>query len=121
MKSLAERFGTPDPACCMVCRRHAYAIGTTKGNKLPIYWLCDDPACLKFGKTVLNMAAKKLDMYEQKALRLAGEEAGEYLDQIGKSDLAKLTEPEWHNFCEKMLTGYERNMRDIIASGEAPF
>lgn len=122
MKTLADRFATPDPACCMICRRHAWAIGVTKSkNVLPIYWLCDDPTCLKFGRKVLNMPQKKLDAFEKKALRLAGDEAGQYLEQIGKTDLSKLDEPEWHQFCEKMLTAFERNMREIIESGEAPF
>ncbi|MCW5678437.1 MAG: hypothetical protein KIT65_10885 [Xanthobacteraceae bacterium] len=122
MKSLSERFATPEPACCMVCRRRAVPYGVpSKRNVVPIYWLCDDPVCIKVGRKVRDMPAKKLDFYEKKALRLAGEEAGQYLDQLGKTDLSKLDEPEWHQFCEKMLTGYERNMREIIESGEAPF
>lgn len=121
MKTLAERFGTPDPACCMVCRRHAIAVGTMKAKKPPILWVCDDPICIRHGSKVANMSAKQFDAYEKKARRLASEEAGEYLDQLGKTDLAKLTETEWITFNEKIITGFERNMRELIASGEAPF
>lgn len=121
MKSLAERFGTPDPACCVVCRRHAIAIGTMKNKKPPILWVCDDPICVKHGAKVVNMSQKQLDAYERKARRIASDEAGEYLDQLGKTDLAKLSETEWVTFNEKIIFGFERAMREVISSGEAPF
>jgi hypothetical protein len=97
------------------------AIGTMKSKKPPILWVCDDPICIANCQKVANMGQKQLDAYERKARRIASEEAGEYLDQIGKTDLAKLTETEWVTFNEKIILGFERAMRDVIASGEAPF
>jgi hypothetical protein len=125
VKTLADRFATPDPACCMVCRRRALPYGTIKkgdrSRDLQIYWLCDDPKCIQLGQKVLTMPAKKLDAYERKARQIASDEAGEYLDQLGKTDLAKLSETEWITFNEKIIFGFERAMRDVISSGEAPF
>lgn len=121
MKPLSERFGTTDPACCLVCRRRAASLGVLRNKRPPILWICDDPICIKHGSKVANMSQKQLDAYEKKARRIASEEAGEYLEQIGITDLAKLSEDQWITFNEKIIIGFERAMRDVIASGEAPF
>lgn len=44
--------------------------------------------------------------YEKKASHEAGKFAGEYLDSIGKTDLASLTAQEWKIFCETMCVNY---------------
>ena len=36
----------------------------------------------------------------------AGKMAGEYLESIGKTDLAELTQIEWQTFCEVICGNY---------------
>ena len=38
---------------------------------------------------------------------------GEYLDRIGKTDFAKMSEAEWYEFLHKVLESYEVAIRDI--------
>jgi hypothetical protein len=52
---------------------------------------------------------------EQDAMTHAGEMGGEYLDSIGKSDLAKLSLEEWRTFIEAVVTGYCDHLRDLAA------
>lgn len=49
-----------------------------------------------------------------------GEEAGEYLDEIGKSDLASLEEHEWETFCMRLVAGYRFALHETLRD-EAPF
>lgn len=41
-----------------------------------------------------------IEEHDSKAALEAGRFAGEYLDEIGKTDLATLTPEEWKIFCE---------------------
>lgn len=45
--------------------------------------------------------------HEIEAIMASGEPAGEYLDSIGKTDLAELTEDQWYSFLECVITGYQ--------------
>lgn len=40
---------------------------------------------------------------EADAVATGGQAAGDYLDRIGKTDLATLTRDEWHEFCKIMF------------------
>jgi hypothetical protein len=44
-----------------------------------------------------------------------GQLGGEYLESIGKSDLATLTETEWDVFIEAVVTGYCDHLRELAA------
>lgn len=66
------------------------------------------------------MARKQLDDYERRALEDGGNAGGEYLDEIGKTDLASLDEAEWSTFLGKVLTGYADSMREIVRR-EVPY
>jgi hypothetical protein len=109
----AERFATEDPALCAVCRRSsvglAYPINHNGETKLA--WLCDDAVCHKVARKACNMPRKQLDYYETRAARAAIDEAGPYLDSIGKTDLATLTEVEIAEFCRVFITAFEMSMR----------
>lgn len=48
---------------------------------------------------------------EEEGLAKGGEAGGEYLDSIGKTDLAVLTEAEWREFLCRVLGGYSDFMR----------
>lgn len=50
---------------------------------------------------------------EQDALEVAGQMAGEFLDSIGKTDLAQLTVEEWESLLESVVTGYTDRLREL--------
>jgi hypothetical protein len=66
------------------------------------------------------MPQARFDEFERKALLAGGERAGEYLDGVGVTDLAKLQPEEWQQFLERVLGGYSERMREF-AEGRAPF
>jgi hypothetical protein len=43
---------------------------------------------------------------EAAAMTVGGQIGGEYLESMGKSDLATLTETEWDRFIDAFVTGY---------------
>src|SRR5262249_53450284 len=92
-----------------------------KPNRTEIIWLCDDTGCHRAARQVYAMPSPVLDGYEIGAVLEAGDLAGAYLDEIGKSDLAVLTAGEWREFLSRLLVGYERALRRKILNNEAPF
>lgn len=64
---------------------------------------------------------RNFDPYELIARRDAGSAAGAYLDEIGKSDLADLTEEQWLKFLAKVISGFGDSLRTQIAELRAPF
>ncbi len=52
---------------------------------------------------------------ETEAMTVGGQMGGEYLESIGKSDLATLTETEWGRFIEAVVTGYCDHLRELAA------
>lgn len=66
------------------------------------------------------MDARTFERLDSMAAVTGGKEAGAYLDEINKTDLAQLTEDEWNEFCQRLVGGYraalEGNLKD-----EAPF
>jgi hypothetical protein len=58
------------------------------------------------------------DEHEIAAIAAASPMAGEYLDSIGKTDLAVLTESEWLTLLEVIITAYQDAlMRRLEAEG----
>jgi len=91
------------------------------GSRNPPMWACD--ACIQAGiiQELYHMTDKALTLYEARALAAGGNDAGSYLDSIGKTDLATLEQTEWTFFLSTILKGYAEAMRVAVASGEAPF
>jgi hypothetical protein len=52
---------------------------------------------------------------EQQALQTAGDLAGEYLDSLGRTDLALLTPAEWATLLEVIVTGFSDSLRTLCA------
>ncbi len=52
---------------------------------------------------------------EKAAMDAGGAAAGEYLESIGKSDLATLTVAEWQALIEAVVTGYCDTLRALAA------
>jgi hypothetical protein len=116
---------------CAVCRREGRGFGFhpaligLKGASLP--------AC---SMTCLDIIARRRGAMidptpnERAAVRHAGEMGGEYLESLGRTDLARLSEAEWLAFVEAVVTGYCDRLRDLAGrdrrtlsrtADEAPF
>lgn len=70
-----------------------------------------DTFCLTaYGDRVMHEEIARKDMIAEKieaqARQKAGDRAGQYLDDLGQTDLAKLTADQWAKFCEHMTTTY---------------
>lgn len=52
---------------------------------------------------------------EKAALANAAQMGGEYLDSVGKTDLATLTVDEWATFIDCVVTGYCDHLRELAA------
>lgn len=50
---------------------------------------------------------------ERAAMEHGGAMAGEYLDSLGKSDLAQFSVEEWQTLIEVIVTGYCDHLRDL--------
>lgn len=110
---------------CFICKRRHDNLAYGERNQ-PEKWLCWE--CLddthngvrsKLPK-VYHMPKRQLDEYERRALEDGGNAGGEYLDSIGKTDLASLEPDEWSRFLSLVLVGYADGMREIV-SREVPF
>jgi hypothetical protein len=51
----------------------------------------------------------------------AGAEAGAYLEEISKTDIATLDAGEWREFLRRLFVGYELALRRKILNNEPPF
>lgn len=113
----------PEPVCCSVCKRAAVGLGYLPDRRGAngVAWLCDDPDCLSLGKAVYHMPSKPLNQFEVFSLADAGDEAGTFLEKIGKTDLAQLSQEEWSAFLKIILTTFEQKMRERLLGHHAPF
>ena len=60
------------------------------------------------------------DEHEIAAIAAAGPMAGEYLESIGKTDLAILTEAEWLTLLEVVITAYQDELARLLDQGRRP-
>jgi hypothetical protein len=98
-----ERF---NDAICSCCGRAATGFGYSPDHKRPPLWVCDAIECLQIAKDSYSMKQDEFTRAESRAAQKGGEEGGEFLDGIGKSDLATLTIDEWCEFCRRVVAGY---------------
>ena len=56
---------------------------------------------------------------EAEAMTVGGQQGGEYLESIDKSDLATLTETEWDRFIDAVVTGYCDHLRALASKDRA--
>lgn len=101
---------------CPVCRRAGGEV-TISYRDGPLAHVCSQE-CAR----IYVQAKGKIDMerFEKDAAAKGGEEAGAYLDQIGKTDLADLTAEQWAEFCQIMFSATCNALR-LRASDEIPF
>lgn len=113
---------TRTPTNCLVCGRVPLpaGIGDPERGRDPKY-LCED--CITLAYEIKQMAAKPrdFDAYEVKAVEDAGERGGDYLDSIGKTDLASLDPDQWGEFLTAVIAGFGASLRRQIVERRAPF
>jgi hypothetical protein len=107
-----------NPHVCFICRRRAGPNGVGSPGRQG--WLCN--ACgIPRAKEVMKMSTEAFDEFELRAIDAAGDEAGGYLDDIGKTDLANLTPDEWRHFLRTFLRAFETGIRREVERGNPPF
>lgn len=104
-----------EPADCSVCHRAAEGLGI--GNDKNPRWLCKE--CLLLASDIRR--CRSLNAFEVLALADAGADGGEYLDSLGRTDLADLTEHEYRDYVRKVVLGFGASLRKQIREGSAPF
>lgn len=117
------RLSTPAVSgICFCCLRQDDGVGVySSGYKMrvDVAW-----SCLKhvpLGRKAFAMSAQDFNRVETKATKEAGKRAGQYLNSLGVTDLAKLTVEEYAEFCRAMIIGFGDAMEQLLASDEAPF
>lgn len=105
---------------CFICKRRHSNLGVAPHERAPIKWFCDEHLGNTNLQKAYHMPKRQLDEYEARALAGGGDAGGEYLDSIGKTDLATMTEQEWLTFLGKVLVGYGDSMQEIV-SREIPY
>lgn len=107
---------------CAICKRRHDNIGWAASERHPVKWECKE--CLELPidqvKRFHHMPRKEIERFERQALEEGGNAAGEYLDSIGKTDLAELEQHEWNHFLGIVLQAYADGMREIV-SKEIPY
>lgn len=101
-------------APCPVCRRAGGAVRVDMPGR-ELAQLCSTE-CAR----IFLMRPDNLDFNEKKAALAGGTAAGEYLGQIGQTDLARLTEGQWATFCETLFRETCADLRRQ-ADDEIPF
>lgn len=100
---------------CATCRRAANGFALSVPGK-QVQQFC----CLKCVEGYMR-AGQPLDKIEAEAAFIGGGgEGGAYLDSIGKTDLARLTEAEWREFCGRVFRGTCAELQRI-ADDQVPF
>jgi hypothetical protein len=77
------------------------------------------PACSMRCMTILwrRRGMVDADEHETAAIAAASPMAGEYLESIGKTDLAMLTEAEWLTLLEVIITAYQDELARRLEHG----
>lgn len=111
-----------DECLCAACRRPTIGLAVIpKGRRnAPLAWVCNDPECIQIARNTYDMKQIEFHRIDELATQDGGNEAGAYLDKIGKTDLAQLSEQEWQEFCRAMVGGYRTALKTKLQH-EAPF
>ena len=107
---------------CAVCARPAIGYGyAPKFTKVvDIAWCCDDPECLAIARDSYTMKQTEFTRLDSLATEEGGALGGAFLDRIGKTDLATMTQDEWQEFCRQIIAGYRTALKEKLRY-EAPF
>lgn len=106
-----------DPQPCFICRRRDCGFGVVKSRS--VRWVCDD--CLPLAKKANAMSQREFDACEHDAIDDAMVALGQFMDEVGTTDLAEL---DVHNFKlagNRMIRAFGDSMRQRIDDHQAPF
>lgn len=105
-----------NPESCFVCRRRSDGLGVNKGNR--VGWMCQLCADDGLGMRMIRMPVRAFDEYEEGALRRASQgRAGQYLDGLGRTDLAQLHPDEWLHVCRLVVEDFGEGIRREAGRG----
>lgn len=105
---------------CNACRqRTARGFGYTRpGNPAsPVYHACS-MACLDAIHRNRGSVMIDPDEHETKALDYASEMGGEYVESLGKANLADFTGEEWATLIECIVTNYGDKLRELLSNDD---
>jgi len=108
---------------CGVCARPAQGYGVAPANARTlkdILWICDDPECLRIGNQTMGLKQLEFGRIDALATDEAGSAVEAYCDEVGKTDLRQLTEPEWRELCRRFIGTYRDALQTRLRN-EAPF
>lgn len=105
---------------CAGCGGQAVGFGVVAKWQDQVLWCCGEPDCYLAVQGTYKMPEKEWKHLEQLATVAGGEEAGAYLDELGKFALDALTEQEWAEFCRRLVGGY-RHALHVSLRNESPF
>lgn len=60
------------------------------------------------------MSRKQFEIYETEALQAGGVAACQYLESVGQTDMAELTQEQWLLFFTKYAVAYEKKMKTVF-------
>ncbi len=105
---------------CVICRRDARGYGFA-----PRYIRVaaqDSKQCSRRCQNITGRLKGMIDpnKHEANALSAAGMSAGAYVEEIGKTDLARWTEQEWATLIDVAVTAFQDFLRQAYAD-DPPF
>lgn len=92
--------------------------GPKDKNLQPKVWCCS-MGCLDAAHG--NKGMINPTRHEITAIEAASGPAGEYIETLGRTDMATWSESEWMCFLECVITAYSDQMKQLTKSGEPPF
>ncbi len=114
-----------DQRLCAVCRREPRGFGW-----FDAIYRVSDPRRDRSTRELCSMRCQDIchrrrgmidpTPNEIAAMRAGGQAAGEYLESIGKTDLAVLTEAEWLTLLEVVITAYQDELARQLDQGRHP-
>jgi len=99
---------------CISCARVAGEYAIWPRGKIPGFACSIE--CAHLAYWVREKTVSELNDLEKSALGKASDFAGEYLDELGKTDMAQMTREEWATFLEKVLLGFSSGLRSELKS-----
>ena len=106
---------------CAVCRREARGFGFS-----PRFIHAEAPRLQLCSMLCQNITARLKAMidpkkHEVQALAAASRGAGEYVESLGKTDLAAFTQEQWATLIEVVVTAFQDHLRTVYANEPPPF
>lgn len=109
----------PYGAACWLCRRTDDGLGFQGPGRGEVTWSCKDHADGQLFRKARNMSRQEFAGVETTAILKAGEDAGAYMDKIGKTDLATFTAEEWKELLRIVVVRFGDHVTEILK--DCPF